>query len=45
MLKNLKKRRAQLTSQGDLTEASAYDFFPTSFAMPKVRRGSAAIYK
>lgn len=36
MLKNLKKRRAQLNSAGELTEAKEYNFFPVSFEMPKV---------
>lgn len=36
MLKNLKKRRALLISQGELTEAKAYSFVPVSFEMPKV---------
>ncbi|CAM9175154.1 unnamed protein product, partial [Sphacelaria rigidula] len=35
MLKNLKKRRATLLSQGDLTEAHGYNFFPVSFELPK----------
>ena len=37
MLKNLKKRKAQLTSQGEHTEANAYNFFPLSFEMSKVK--------
>lgn len=37
MLKNLKKRRAQLVARGELAEAEAYNFFPVSFEMPKVR--------
>lgn len=36
MLKNLKKRRAQLIGRGELAEAKAYNFFPVSFEMPKV---------
>lgn len=36
MLKNLKKRRAQLLARGELAEAKAYNFFPVSFEMPKV---------
>lgn len=36
MLKNLKKRRAQLYARGELAEAQAYNFFPVSFEMPKV---------
>lgn len=36
MLKNLKKRRALLVSQGELTEAHGYNFFPVSFELPKV---------
>ncbi|CAM9488803.1 unnamed protein product, partial [Ectocarpus sp. 4 AP-2014] len=35
MLKNLKKRRAQLYARGELAEAQAYNFFPVSFEMPK----------
>lgn len=37
MLKNLKKRRAQLYAQGELAEAKEYNFFPVSFEMPKVQ--------
>ncbi len=37
MLKNLKKRRAQLCAQGELAEAKEYNFFPVSFEMPKVK--------
>lgn len=37
MLKNLKKRRAQLYARGELAEAKEYSFFPVSFEMPKVR--------
>lgn len=36
MLKNLKKRRAQLIARGELAEAKEYTFFPVSFEMPKV---------
>ncbi|CAM9976224.1 unnamed protein product, partial [Ectocarpus sp. 13 AM-2016] len=35
MLKNLKKRKAQLYARGELAEAHAYNFFPVSFEMPK----------
>ncbi|CAM9174701.1 unnamed protein product [Ectocarpus fasciculatus] len=35
MLKNLKKRRAQLHARGELAEAQEYNFFPVSFEMPK----------
>ncbi|CAM9875768.1 unnamed protein product, partial [Hapterophycus canaliculatus] len=35
MLKNLKRRRAQLYARGELAEAKEYDFFPVSFEMPK----------
>lgn len=46
MLKNLKKRRALLVSQGELTEADAYNFVPVSFELPKVhrRRGDTLIH-
>ncbi|CAM9884590.1 unnamed protein product, partial [Choristocarpus tenellus] len=38
MLKNLKKRRAQLLGTAELVEGNAYNFFPTSFVMPKASK-------
>lgn len=37
MLKNLKKRRAQHISEGELMKTDAYNFFPLNFEMPKVK--------
>lgn len=35
MAKNLKRKRRQLEKDGKIEEASAYDFFPPTFCLPK----------